>query len=45
MRIAVIGAGRMGKWFTKFFLEQGFKVVVSDKDWEETAEAKGRIKR
>jgi prephenate dehydrogenase len=34
MRIAVIGAGRMGKWFTKFFLEQGFKVVVSDKDWE-----------
>jgi prephenate dehydrogenase len=34
MRIAVIGAGRMGKWFTKFFLEQGFKVVVSDKDWK-----------
>jgi prephenate dehydrogenase len=34
MRIAVIGAGRMGKWFTKFFLEQGFTVVASDKDWE-----------
>ena len=34
MRIAVIGAGRMGRWFAKFFLEQGFSVVVSDKDWE-----------
>jgi len=34
MRIAVIGAGRMGKWFAKFFLEQGLSVVVSDKDWE-----------
>lgn len=32
MRIAIIGAGRMGKWFAKFFLEQGFTVVVSDKD-------------
>lgn len=33
MRIAIIGAGRMGKWFAKFFLEQGFTVVVSDKDY------------
>jgi len=32
MRIAIIGAGRMGRWFTKFFLEQGFTVVASDKD-------------
>ncbi len=34
MRIAIIGAGRMGKWFAKFFLEQGFTVVVSDKDYK-----------
>ena len=34
MRIAVIGAGRMGRWFANFFLEQGFTVVASDKDWE-----------
>lgn len=32
MRIAIIGAGRMGRWFAKFFLEQGFHVIVSDKD-------------
>jgi len=34
MRIAVIGAGRMGRWFAKFFVEQGFTVVASDKDRE-----------
>jgi len=32
MRVAIIGAGKMGKWFTKFFLEEGYSVVVSDKD-------------
>ena len=32
MKIAVIGAGKMGRWFAKFFLEQGISVVVSDKD-------------
>ncbi|MEM2337367.1 MAG: prephenate dehydrogenase/arogenate dehydrogenase family protein [Candidatus Bathyarchaeia archaeon] len=34
MKIAIIGAGRMGKWFAKFFLDQGFTVIVSDKDSE-----------
>jgi len=34
MKIAIIGSGKMGKWFAKFFLEQGFKVVISDKDKE-----------
>ena len=37
MKIAIIGAGRMGKWFAKFFLEQGFSVIVSDKDPEKLA--------
>lgn len=34
MKVAIIGAGKMGKWFAKFFLEQGISVVVSDKDEE-----------
>jgi len=34
MRIAIIGAGRMGRWFAKFFVEQGFTVVASDRDRE-----------
>lgn len=32
MKVAIIGAGKMGRWFAKFFLEQGIHVVVSDKD-------------
>ncbi len=33
MRVAIIGgAGNMGKWFSKFFLENGYEVVVSGKD-------------
>jgi prephenate dehydrogenase len=32
MKVAIIGAGKMGIWFAKFFMEQGINVVVSDKD-------------
>ncbi|MCS7114680.1 MAG: prephenate dehydrogenase/arogenate dehydrogenase family protein [Nitrososphaerota archaeon] len=32
MKVAIIGAGKMGRWFASFFLKQGFSVVVSDKD-------------
>ncbi|MGQ9551017.1 MAG: prephenate dehydrogenase/arogenate dehydrogenase family protein [Candidatus Bathycorpusculaceae bacterium] len=32
MKAAIIGAGKMGTWFTKFFLEEGYSVIVSDKD-------------
>ena len=28
MRVAVIGAGKMGRWFTKLFHEEGYSVVV-----------------
>ena len=31
MRIAVIGAGKMGRWFTKLFKTEGFSVVVSSR--------------
>jgi len=31
LRVAVIGgAGRMGSWFAKYFLERGYEVVISD---------------
>ncbi len=31
MRVAVIGAGKMGRWFTRFFKTEGFSVVVSSR--------------
>ena len=31
MRVAVIGAGKMGRWFTKLFKTEGFSVVVSSR--------------
>ena len=31
MRVAIIGAGKMGQWFTKYFHEEGFSVVVSSR--------------
>ena len=34
MKVAIIGAGRMGRWFTRFFLREGVRVIVSDKDEE-----------
>jgi len=34
MKVAIIGAGKMGRWFTKFFLEQGDNVIVSSRSRE-----------
>ncbi len=34
MKVAIIGAGKMGKWFTKFFLEEGDSVIVSSRSKE-----------
>ena len=31
MRVAVIGAGKMGRWFARFFKAEGFSVVVSSR--------------
>ena len=31
MRIAVIGAGKMGVWFAKFFLSKGYDVILADR--------------
>lgn len=43
MRIAIIGAGRMGGWFAKFFQEQGFTVVASDRDKEKLQKLKEKL--
>jgi prephenate dehydrogenase len=33
LKIAVIGgAGKMGRWFTRFLLEEGYEVIISDRD-------------
>ena len=34
MKVAIVGAGRMGRWFTGFFLEENIKVIVSDVNTE-----------
>ena len=35
MRIAIIGgAGKMGRWLTRFFLEDGHEVIIADRDPE-----------
>ncbi len=44
MKVAVIGAGRMGRWFSKFFAEQGMHVVVSDKESQKLARLAEELK-
>lgn len=34
MRIAIIGAGKMGVWFAKFFYSKGYDVIVADRKTE-----------
>lgn len=31
MKVAVIGAGKMGRWFTRLYVDEGFSVVVSSR--------------
>ena len=31
MRVAIIGAGKMGRWFTKLFKNEGFSIIVSSR--------------
>jgi prephenate dehydrogenase len=40
MKIAVIGAGKMGVWFAKFFYSKGYNVVLSDRKQEKLAKLK-----
>jgi prephenate dehydrogenase len=44
MKVAVIGAaGRMGLWFTRFFLEQGASVIVSGRSKEKLLKIKDEL--
>jgi len=44
MKVAIIGGtGKMGRWFTKFFLEEGDQVVVSGRNKEELAKMKSEF--
>ncbi len=43
MRIAILGAGKMGVWFANFFLREGHSVVVADRKKEKLLILKKRI--
>ena len=43
MRVAILGAGKMGAWFAKFFLEEGYSVVVADRKEEKLAKLKSEL--
>jgi len=43
MRIAVIGAGKMGVWFAKFFQSKGYSVVLADRKKEKLAKLKKEL--
>jgi prephenate dehydrogenase len=43
MRIAILGAGKMGVWFAKFFLAEGYSVVVADRKKEKLTKLKQEL--
>jgi len=43
MRVAILGAGKMGVWFAKFFLEEGYSVVVADRKKEKLSRLKKEL--
>jgi prephenate dehydrogenase len=43
MRVAILGAGKMGIWFAKFFCEEGFSVVVADRKKEKLSRLKKEL--
>lgn len=43
MRIAIIGAGKMGVWFAKFFLKEGYSVVVASRNKEKLLKLKREL--
>lgn len=43
MRIAVIGAGKMGVWFAKFFQSKGYDVVLADRKKEKLSKLKKEV--
>jgi prephenate dehydrogenase len=43
MRIAILGAGKMGVWFAKFFIEEGYSVVVADRKKDKLEKLKKKL--
>jgi len=43
MRIAILGAGKMGVWFAKFFFAEGYSVVVADRKQEKLTKLKQEL--
>jgi len=43
MRIAIIGAGKMGIWFAKFFDSKGYSVTLADRKKEKIANLKKEL--
>ena len=43
MRVAILGAGKMGIWFAKFFCEEGYSVVVADRKKEKLSRLKKEL--
>lgn len=43
MRIAIIGAGKMGVWFAKFFHSKGYNVVLADRKKEKIVNLKKEL--
>jgi len=43
MRIAVLGSGKMGVWFAKFFLQEGYSVVLADRNKEKLTKLKQEL--
>ena len=43
MKIAIIGAGKMGVWFAKFFKSKGFDVILADRKKEKISQIKRRL--
>jgi prephenate dehydrogenase len=43
LRVAIIGAGKMGRWFTRFFVGEGDSVVVSSRTQEKVLALKNEF--
>jgi prephenate dehydrogenase len=43
MRIAIIGAGKMGVWFAKFYLSKGYSVILAERKKEKIANLRKQL--
>src|SRR3990172_634273 len=43
MKLAVIGAGKMGVWFAKFFESKGYEVILADRKKEKLEKQKNLL--